>query len=169
MRLIGCKLCELVSNNIPMTLLGFQKIQEEIRRLKNVERRQVVEAIASAREYGDLSENAEYHAAKDRQGMIEARLADLEDKLSRAEVVDTSKIKSDVVQFGATVCVVDEETGVKSTFQIVGSDEADVKLGLIPITSPIARALIGRKKDEVIEVNVPSGMKVYNILDIKYI
>lgn len=152
-----------------MTLKGYQKIQEEIRKLKNVDRPQVVEAIATAREYGDLSENAEYHAAKDRQGMIEARLADLEDKLSRADVIDTSKIKSEAIQFGATINVVDEDTGVESKFQIVGSDEADVKNGLLPITSPIARALIGQRVDSTVEINVPGGVKVYTVLKIEYI
>lgn len=152
-----------------MTLRGYNKLQEELRNLKNVERPQIVEAIATARALGDLSENAEYHSAKDRQGMIETRISDLESKLSKATIIDVSKINSDTVKFGATVEIVDEDSDITSKFQIVGSDEADVKNGLLPITSPIAKTLIGKKKDDPIEVSTPSGIKNYTIMNIEYI
>ena len=156
-------------NKIPMTLRGYQNIQEEIRHLKNVERPQIVDSIAAARSLGDLSENAEYHSAKDKQGMIEARISDLEEKISMAEIIDVSSINSDSIKFGATVEIVDEETDVNSTFQIVGSHEADIKNGLLPVTSPIARALIGKKSGDKLEVNTPSGVKFYCVLSVKYI
>ncbi len=152
-----------------MTLRGYNKLQDELRHLKNIERPQIVEAISAARALGDLSENAEYHAAKDRQGMIETRISDLEDKLSKAVIIDVSKIKSDTIKFGATVEIIDEDTDITSKFQIVGSDEADVKNGLLPITSPIAKTLIGKKQGDAIEVNTPSGIKNYTILNINYI
>lgn len=155
--------------SVPMTLKGYNRMKEEVRYLKNVERPQIVEAIASARALGDLSENAEYHSAKERQGLVENRILDLENKLSRAQVIDVSAIKSDSIKFGATVEIVDNDTDANSTFQIVGSDEADVKNGLLPITSPIARALVGKKVDDTIEVNTPGGMKSYTILSIEYI
>ena len=152
-----------------MTLKGYNKLKEEIRYLKNVERPQIVEAIASARALGDLSENAEYHSAKERQGLVESRISDLEDKLSKAQVIDASNIKSDLIKFGATVEIVDNDSDVNSKFQIVGSDEADIKNGFLPITSPIARALIGKKVDDVVEVNTPNGLKSYTVLSVKYI
>ena len=155
--------------SVPMTLRGYNKLQEELRNLKNVERPQIVEAIASARALGDLSENAEYHAAKDRQGIVEARISDLEDKLSKAVVIDVSGIKSDCVKFGATVEIEDNDTEVVSKFQIVGSDEADIKNGLLPITSPLAKNLIGKKSDDVVEVVTPSGTKSYSIISVNYI
>ena len=147
---------------------GFEKMQDELRHLKNVERPHVVETIASARSLGDLSENAEYHAAKDKQGMIEARISDLEEKLSKSEVIDVAKIQSDVIKFGATVEIIDEDTDISSIFQIVGSDEADIKGGLLPVTAPIARALIGKSVDDQIEVTTPSGVKSYSISSVKY-
>lgn len=152
-----------------MTLNGYNKLKEEIRYLKNIERPQIVEAIASARALGDLSENAEYHSAKERQGLVESRISDLEDKLSKAQVIDVSNIKSDLIKFGATVEIVDNDSDVSSKFQIVGSDEADIKNGLLPITSPIARALIGKKSDDTVEVNTPNGVKSYTILSVKYV
>lgn len=152
-----------------MTLKGYNKLKEEIRYLKNVERPQIVEAIASARALGDLSENAEYHSAKERQGLVESRISDLEDKLSKAQVIDASNIKSDLIKFGATVEIVDNDSDMNSKFQIVGSDEADIKNGFLPITSPIARALIGKKVDDVVEVNTPNGLKSYTVLSVKYI
>ncbi|MDO4975315.1 MAG: transcription elongation factor GreA [Alphaproteobacteria bacterium] len=155
--------------SIPMTLNGYNKLKEEIRYLKNIERPQIVEAIASARALGDLSENAEYHSAKERQGLVESRISDLEDKLSKAQVIDVSNIKSDLIKFGATVEIVDNDSDVSSKFQIVGSDEADIKNGLLPITSPIARALIGKKSDDTVEVNTPNGVKSYTILSVKYV
>jgi transcription elongation factor GreA len=154
---------------IPMTLKGFESLQEELRRLKNLERPQIVEAIAAARALGDLSENAEYHAAKDRQGIVEARIAVLEDKVSKAAIVDVSKIVSDSVKFGATVEIEDHDSGVVTRFQIVGSDEANIKAGLLPITSPIARALIGKRKGNDIEVSTPGGTKGYTILKLEYV
>lgn len=152
-----------------MTLSGYNKLKEEVRYLKNIERPQIVEAIANARALGDLSENAEYHSAKERQGLVESRISDLEDKLSKAQVIDVSNIKSDLIKFGATVEIVDNDSDVNSKFQIVGSDEADIKNGFLPITSPIARALIGKRIDDVVEVNTPNGLKSYTILSIKYI
>lgn len=152
-----------------MTLRGFQKLQDEIRYLKNVERPQIVEAIAAARALGDLSENAEYHSAKDRQGMVESRISDLEEKVGRAEVIDSSKIESDKIKFGATVKLSDEETGADSSFQIVGSDEADIKKGLLPITAPLAKALIGKMAGDSVEVHTPGGVKYYEILEISYV
>ncbi len=152
-----------------MTLNGYNKLKEEIRYLKNIERPQIVEAISNARALGDLSENAEYHSAKERQGLVESRIAELEDKLSKAQVIDVSNIKSDLIKFGATVELADNDSDANSKFQIVGSDEADIKNGLLPITSPIAKALIGKKPDDVVEVNTPNGMKSYTILSVKYI
>lgn len=153
-----------------MTARGYSKLQDELAELKNVARPEVVAAIAAARLLGDFSENAEYHAAKEKQGMIEARISDLEDKIGRAEVIDLSKIVSDRIKFGATIEIVDEETNVVSKFQIVGSDEADVKNGLLPITSPLSVALIGKKIDDQIEIKTPRGeIQFYKILNIKYV
>lgn len=152
-----------------MTLTGYNKLQAELRYLKNTERPQIVEAIAAARALGDLSENAEYQAAKDKQGMVESRITDLEDKLSKAAVIDASQIVSDTIKFGATVELVDDDTEAISKFQIVGSDEADVKNGLLPITSPVAKTLIGKKKGDSIEVRAPNGVKNYTIESIRYV
>ncbi len=152
-----------------MTLSGYNKLKEEVRYLKNIERPQIVEAISNARALGDLSENAEYHSAKERQGLVESRIADLEDKLSKAQVIDVSKIVSDLIKFGATVELADNDSDVNSKFQIVGSDEADIKNGLLPITSPIAKALIGKKTDDVVEVNTPNGVKSYTVISVRYI
>jgi transcription elongation factor GreA len=151
-----------------MTLSGFGALQEELRRLKNVERPLVIEAIASARALGDLSENAEYHSAKERQGLLESKIADLEGKISRVCVIDVSKIVSDTIKFGAIVNIEDEERGTLSEFQIVGSYEANVQNGLLPIDSPIARALIGKKTGESAEVRTPGGLRNYRIIGIKY-
>lgn len=155
--------------SIPMTLRGYNKLQEELRFLKQTERPQIIEAIAAARALGDLSENAEYHSAKDRQGMVESRISDLEDKLSKATVIDVATIKSDSIKFGATVKIVDDDTEVESSFQIVGSDEADIKGGLLPITSPIAKVLIGKKAGDSVEVSTPGGAKNYTVLQVRYI
>ena len=127
-----------------MTTGGYERLVDELKHLKTVKRPQVIRAIAEAREHGDLSENAEYHAARDRQGFIEGRLAELEDKLSRAEVIDVSSLKGGVVRFGATVRIIDEDTDAKTTYQIVGADEADIDSGLLSVISPLARAQIGR-------------------------
>ncbi|MBQ8651069.1 MAG: transcription elongation factor GreA [Alphaproteobacteria bacterium] len=154
---------------IPMTRNGYDKLQEELRYLKNIERPQIIEAIASARELGDLSENAEYHAAKERQALVESRISDLEEKIGLAQVIDISNIESDTIKFGATVEILDEDTGSISKFQIVGSDEADIKNGLLPITSPIAKTLIGKSKDDFVEVKTPNGQKGYTVISVDYI
>ncbi|MCW5725052.1 MAG: transcription elongation factor GreA [Maricaulaceae bacterium] len=153
---------------IPMTAEGFRALDEELKRLKTVERPAVIQAISEARDHGDLSENAEYHAAKDRQGWIEGRVAELEDKLARAQVIDVSKLSGETVKFGATVTVLDEDTGEEATYKVVGEDEADVKDGKISITSPIARALVGKETGDVVEVNAPGGLKSYEILKVEW-
>ncbi len=155
-------------NKIPMTTGGYERLVDELKNLKTVERPQVIRAIAEAREHGDLSENAEYHAARDRQGFIEGRLAELEDKLSRAEVIDVSSLKGGVVRFGATVRIIDEDTDAKTTYQIVGADEADIDSGLLSVISPLARALIGKKKGDSAEVSAPGGHKYYEIASVRY-
>jgi len=152
----------------PMTPQGHARLKEELSRLKNKERPYIIGEIATAREHGDLSENAEYHAAKDRQGMIEARIRILESTLGMAEIIDISNLSSDHIQFGATVTIVDEETEAKSTYQIVGAEEADVEAGLLSISSPLARALIGKTSGEAIEIHAPGGTRNYEILAIKY-
>jgi transcription elongation factor GreA len=153
---------------VPMTRRGYEKILEELKHLKTVERPRVIQSIATARMFGDLSENAEYHAAKDKQGFVESRIVDLENKISRADVYDTSKINSDCVQFGATIVIADED-GKDSIFQIVGSEESDVKSGCLPVGSPLAKALIGKKVGDLAEVFTPNGTKEYFVVSIKYI
>lgn len=153
---------------VPMTPGGLQKLQEELKRLKSEERPAIIRAIAEARAHGDLSENAEYHAAKERQSFVEGRIAELEDKTSRAEVIDPSNMSGGTVRFGATVRVVDEETDDEKEYQIVGADEADIESGRISITSPIARAMIGKTTGDQIEVHAPGGAKYYEILDVGY-
>ncbi len=151
-----------------MTAEGFQALDEELKRLKTVERPQVIAAIAEARSHGDLSENAEYHAAKDRQGWIEGRIAEIEDRVARAQVIDVSKLSGDQVKFGATVTVVDEDTEEEGRYQIVGEHEADVKAGRISLSSPLSRAMIGKEVGDVVEVNTPGGVKAYEILKIEW-
>jgi transcription elongation factor GreA len=153
---------------VPMTAEGFAALEIEIKHLKTVERPRIIKLIAEARAHGDLSENAEYHAAKDLQGLTEARLADLEDKLSRADIIDVSKLKGGKVMFGATVTLVDEDTEAKVKYRIVGEVEADVKQGKISITSPIARALLGKGKKDVVEVSTPGGGKSYEIVRVEF-
>ncbi len=153
---------------VPMTAEGYAALETEIKHLKSVERPRIIKAIAEARAHGDLSENAEYHAAKDQQGMTEARVAYLEDKFSRADVIDVSKLSGKQVKFGATVTLVDEDTEEKVKYQIVGEVEADVKLSKISITSPIARALIGKSVGDTVEVATPGGGKCYEILTVKF-
>ncbi len=155
-------------NKIPMTVAGHRALDEELKRLKSVERPAVIAAISEAREHGDLSENAEYHAAKERQGWIEGRVQELEDKLARAQVIDIAKMSGDQVKFGATVTVLDEDTEEEATYQIVGDDEADVKSGKISISSPIARSLINKEVGDVAEVNAPGGLKSYEIMAVKW-
>jgi transcription elongation factor GreA len=137
--------------------------------LKTVERPSVISAISEAREHGDLSENAEYHAAKERQGWIEGQIADIEDKLARAQVIDVSKLSGKQVKFGATVSMVDEDTEEEARYQIVGEHEADVKAGRISISSPIARAIIGKEIGDVVEVNTPGGVKSYEVLKVDWV
>jgi transcription elongation factor GreA len=154
---------------VPMTGEGYQSLDDELRRLKTLERPTVIAAIAEARLHGDLSENAEYHAAKDRQGWIEGRIAEIEDKIARAQVIDVSKLSGEQVKFGATVSVVDEDTEESSRYQIVGEHEADVRSGKVSISSPIARAMIGKETGDVIEVNTPGGVKAYEILKVEWV
>ena len=154
---------------IPMTAEGHAALDAELKNLKTVERPSIITAIAEAREHGDLSENAEYHAAKEKQSFIEGRVAELEDKLARADVIDTTRLTGGSVKFGATVTMMDEETEEESRYKIVGEDEADVSKGKISITSPIARALIGKEADDVVEVTAPGGSKSYEILKVEFI
>ncbi len=151
-----------------MTANGFESLETEVRHLKTVERPAIIKAISSAREHGDLSENAEYHAAKERQSYVEGRLMELEDKISRAQVIDVAKLSGKDVKFGATVKLLDEDTESEITYQVVGEIEADVKAGRISITSPLGRALIGKKIGDTVEVNTPGGGKSYEILSVKY-
>jgi len=153
---------------VPMTEAGYTRLQDELKRLKTVERPSVVKALESAREHGDLSENAEFHAAKERQSFIETRVMELEDKLRRADVIDVGALSGNRVQFGATVRLVDEDTDEKVTYTIVGTDEADIKEGLLSVTSPLARGIIGKNKGDSAEVNTPGGLKYYEILTVKY-
>jgi transcription elongation factor GreA len=157
-----------MSDKIPITADGLVQLEDELRHLKNTARPEVIRAIAQAREHGDLSENAEYHAARDRQSFIEGRVGELEDKIARAEVIDVSKLSGKTVMFGAKVTVVDEDTEEKLTYQLVGQDEADVKQGRLAITAPLARALVGKKVGDVVEVNTPKGEKAYEIRRVKF-
>jgi transcription elongation factor GreA len=151
-----------------MTLEGYKKLEEELHRLKAVERPRIIQAIAEARAHGDLSENAEYHAAKEAQGLNEARVAELEDKFNRADVIDTAQLSGTSVKFGATVTLVDEDTDEKVKYKIVGDMEASVKDGKISISSPIARALIGKAKGDSVEVTTPKGSRSYEILKVEW-
>ena len=151
-----------------MTSDGYSRLQDEIKRLKSIERPAIIRAIAEARTHGDLSENAEYHAARERQSFIEGRLMELEDKVARAEVIDTSKLSGSVIKFGATVTLADEETDEEQTFRIVGEDEADVKGGRLSVSSPLARALIGKGKGDSVEVSTPRGAKSYEVVTVDF-
>jgi transcription elongation factor GreA len=153
---------------IPMTAVGFNRLQEELKHLKISERPAVIKAIAEAREHGDLSENAEYHAARERQSFIEGRVAELEDKISRAEVINPARLSGDAVKFGATITLADEDTDEEATYQIVGQDESDIKNGFLSISSPLARALIGKAVGDSVEVSTPGGSKVYEIVTVVY-
>lgn len=154
---------------IPMTGHGAEMLRQELAHLKRVKRPQVIEAIATARAHGDLSENAEYHAAKEEQGFVEGRIKEIEDKLARAHVIDPASIKSDKVVFGATVTLIDLDSGTEVTYQIVGVDEADIDHGKVSITSPIARALIGKEEGDVVVVRAPGGEREYEIQEIRYV
>jgi transcription elongation factor GreA len=153
---------------VPMTVAGFSRLQEELRRLKGVDRPAVIRAIAEAREHGDLSENAEYHAARERQSFIEGRVLELEDKIARAEVIDVKKLTGNVVKFGATVVLSDEETDEEAKYQLVGEDEADIKQGMLSVTSPLGKALIGKAIGESVEVTTPRGAKSYDIVQVVF-
>ena len=152
----------------PMTREGLLSLEDERRRLKNEERPAIIKAIAEAREHGDLSENAEYHAARERQSFIEGRLAELEDIISRADVIDTTKLSGETVRFGATVMVADEDTDEEITYKIVGSHEADIDAGRLSITAPLARALIGKTIGDSVAVITPGGDKSYEICDVRF-
>lgn len=155
---------------IPLTKRGAEKLKDELTRLKSVERHAVIQAIAEARAQGDLSENAEYDAAKDKQGFIEGRILEIEGKLAAAQVIDPASLDAGgKVVFGSTVDLEDEDSGTKVTYQIVGEDEADLKQGLVSISSPIARALIGKEAGDVAEVQAPGGVRHYEIVDVRYV
>ena len=153
---------------VPMTIAGFKSLEQELQRLKAEERPRIIAAISEARAHGDLSENAEYHAAKEAQGLNEARVAELEDKISRAEVIDVSKLSGDTIKFGATVSLEDEDTGDKVKYAIVGDTEANLREGKISISSPIARALIGKSKGESVEVTTPKGTRAFQVLKVEW-
>jgi transcription elongation factor GreA len=153
---------------IPMTATGYAALEEELKHRTSVDRPRIIEHIAEARSHGDLSENAEYHAAKEEQSHNEGRIAEIEDKLARADVIDISKLSGDTVKFGATVTLIDEDTEKKAVWQIVGEVEADAKKGRISITSPLARALIGKKKGTTVEVMAPGGAKAYEITKVEW-
>ena len=154
---------------IPMTAAGYKALEEEVNLLKTVERPAITRMIAEARQHGDLSENAEYHAAKERQAFVEGRVIVLEDQLGRADVIDVSKLSGTTVKFGATVTLSDEDTDERRTYQIVGDMEADAKRGRISISSPIARALIGKGKGDTVEVAAPGGARAYEILKVEFV
>ena len=156
-------------NKVPLTARGAQKLRDELQQLKSVDRPRVIEAIATAREHGDLKENAEYHAAREQQSFIEGRIQGIEGKLSNAEIIDVAKLNTGGrIVFGATVDLADEESGDEVTYQIVGEDEADIKANLISVTSPIARALIGKNIGDIATVIAPGGEKDYEILDVRF-
>ena len=152
-----------------MTGQGYAQLEEELKHLKSVARPDVIRAIAEAREHGDLSENAEYHAARDRQSFIEGRVMELEDKIARAEVIDVSKLSGQTVKFGATVTVADEDTDEELTYQLVGELESDVKAGRLAVTSPLARALIGKSIGDSVEVVTPKGERAYEVLKVEFV
>jgi transcription elongation factor GreA len=157
-------------NKVPITVRGANKLQEELHQLKTVDRPRVIEAIATARAHGDLKENAEYHAAREQQSFIEGRIKDIEGKLGNANIIDVTTVNANGrVVFGATVDVVDDETGDELTYQIVGDDEADIKNNMISVSSPIARALIGKEEGDVAEVKTPGGLRSLEIVNIRYI
>ena len=155
-------------DKIPMTAAGYAVLEHELKQAQQVERPRIIQQITEARSHGDLSENAEYHAAKEQQSINEGRIAELEDKLARAEVIDVSKLSGDTIKFGATVTLIDEDTEEKRVWQIVGEPEADAKKGRISITSPLARALVGKTKGTNVEVVAPGGAKAYEIVKVEW-
>ena len=156
-------------NKIPMTAEGYTKLQDELKKLTSEDRPKIIEAIAEARSHGDLSENAEYQYAKEQQSLIEGRIIDLESAISKAEVIDVKSVEGDDIKFGATVEIEDDESGEIQKYQIVGEYESDIENKKLSINSPLARGLIGKKKDDNVEINSPKGVKTYTILSIKYI
>jgi len=157
-------------SKVPLTARGAEKLREELERLKRVERPRIIAAIAEARAHGDLKENAEYHAAREQQGFVEGRIKNIEGKLSHAHIIDVTKVPANgKVVFGATVLVLDVDKDEELSYQIVGDDEADLKLGMISVSSPIARALIGKGQDDVVLVDVPGGQRELEILEVRYI
>lgn len=157
-----------MSNRIPMTPEGHSRLSAELKRLKTIERPAVIRAIAAAREHGDLSENAEYHAARERQGFIEGRVMELEDKLGRAEIIDITTLSGSRVMFGARVRLVDEETDEEVVYQIVGPEEAEIAHGQLSVSSPLAQALLGKEAGETVEVTTPRGVRYFEILDVRF-
>lgn len=155
-------------NRIPMTHNGYETLKEELGQLKSVARPEIIAAIASARALGDLSENAEYHAARERQSFVEGRIIELEDKVARAQVVDTTQLNGDSVTFGATVTIVDDESGQEAAYQIVGTDEASISDGRLPISAPLAQSLIGKQAGDTIDVPTPQGDKTYELVKIEW-
>ena len=157
-----------MNDKVPMTKRGYDRLEEELRRLKNVERHEIVKAIAEAREHGDLSENAEYHAARERQSFVEGRIQELEAKIGLAEIIDVAALSGNVIKFGATVTLMDDDTEEEVTYQIVGDDESDVKNGLLSISAPLARALINKTIGDTVEVSTPKGGKGYEVMKVVY-
>ena len=157
-----------MADKVPMTKSGFERLEEELKKLKNVERHAVVKAIAEAREHGDLSENAEYTSAREKQSFIEGRIMELESKIGRAEIIDVSSITGNNVKFGATVTLIDDDTEEEIVYQIVGDDESNVKLGLLSISSPLARALINKTIGDTVEVITPKGARGYEVTKVLY-
>ena len=157
-------------NKFPLTVKGAEKLREELKRLKGVDRPKVIEAIAEARAHGDLKENAEYHAAREQQSFIEGRIKEIEGKLSNAEIIDVTQMNANgKVIFGSTVLLSDENDGSEVTYRIVGEDEADIKAGLLNINSPIARGLIGKEEGDVVDIQTPGGVKSFEIVEVKYV
>ncbi len=155
-------------DKVPMTLDGYERLEEELKRLKSVERPAIIKAIATAREHGDLSENAEYHAAKERQSFNEGRISEIESRIANADIIDVSKLSGKVVKFGANVKLADDDTDEESSYQIVGEHEADIKEGRLSVTSPLARALISKTVGDAVEVVTPGGSKGYEIIDVRF-
>ena len=155
-------------NKIPMTSTGYEKLQNELKKLVNEDRPNIIAAISEARGHGDLSENAEYQYAKEQQSLIEGKISELESVISHAEIIDVSKLSGNEIKFGATIKIIDDETNQESTYQIVGEYESDIENKKLSITSPLARGLIGKAKNDVVEVNSPKGTKTYTILTVKY-
>ncbi len=155
-------------NKIPMTSTGYEKLQDELKKLVNEDRPNIIAAISEARGHGDLSENAEYQYAKEQQSLIEGKISELENVISHAEIIDVSKLSGNEIKFGATIKIIDDETNQESTYQIVGEYESDIENKKLSITSPLARGLIGKAKNDVVEVNSPKGTKTYTVLTVKY-